>query len=107
MLLLFCTIQTLKMFLRTSYRISLSYYTRSTLQPFQEGVQGNGAAPPILLIISILLIRYLYSSKFVSISRTTITQVTFQLAGFLYIDDTDLVTLNNRDEFTTENVVRV
>ena len=46
-LLLFGTIQTLKMFLRTSYRISSSYYTGLALQPFQRGVQGNGVAPPI------------------------------------------------------------
>ena len=45
--------------------------------------------------------------KFVSISRTAIIQITFQLADFLYVDDTDLVTFNNRKESAVEVIARV
>ena len=72
LLILFGTIQTLKIFLRTSFSLLLSYYTETKALSFQGGEQENGATPLTWLIISIFLVRYLYSSKFVSVSKIAI-----------------------------------
>ena len=58
-------------------------------------------------MISIFLVRYLYSSKFISVSKTAIIQIVFQLAGFIYIDNTDLMLLNNSNEIDIEIIARV
>jgi len=87
-------IQIIKMFLRTSFGISSTYYTGTELHPFQGGIQGNGTAPPLWLIISIFLVRYLYDSKWVSIWRISISNSTYALLGFLYVDDIDILALN-------------
>ena len=92
-MLLFRTIQILKIFLRTSFRLLSSYYTSSKEQLFQGRVQGNRVAPPVWLIISILLIRYLYSTKFVSTSSTPITKLIFMIVALIYVDDTNIVLL--------------
>ena len=84
-MLLFGTVQTLKMFLCTSFDLSSFFYTSTKALPFQDRVQGNRAIPSIWLIISILLIRYLYSSQFISISKTVMIKIAFQLvAQILY-----------------------
>ena len=57
-------------------------------------------------MVSIILVRYLYSSKFVTISKTAITKVAFQLAGFIYIDNTDIMILNEGQEIVEEIVAR-
>ena len=57
-------------------------------------------------MISIILVRYLYSSKFVTVLKTAIIKVAFQLAGFIYIDDTDLTILNEGKEIAEEVVAR-
>ena len=78
-----------------SFGISSSYYTSSKDCHFQRGVQGNGTAPPMYLIILILLNKYSYSTKFVSILKMAISQIVFQLIGFLHVDDTNLILVNN------------
>ena len=45
LLVLFSTIQIIKMYLRTSFGLSEGFYTDSDLFSFQGGVQGNRAAP--------------------------------------------------------------
>ena len=56
LLIIFRTMQNMKMHLRTSFGVSTSFYT-SDAQTFQESLQGslqdNGAAPVLWLIISI------------------------------------------------------
>ena len=51
LLVLVATMQSIKMLLRTSYRVSERFYTGSQDIPFQGDVQGNGAALSIWLII--------------------------------------------------------
>ena len=58
-------------------------------------------------MISIILVRYLYSLKFATVSKTTITKVVFQLAGFIYVDDTDIMILNEGQETAEEVMARV
>ena len=54
-----------------------------------------------------MLVRYLYSSKWVSVRLTTISKIAYSLAGFLYVDDMDLVTMNSSNESADEIVARV
>ena len=80
--------------MRTSYRVLESYYTESKNKLFQGAIQGNRAAPPMWLIISIFLVRYLYKSKEIYVRYSPISKVAYQIVRFLYVDDIDLVTLN-------------
>ena len=43
LLMLFGTIQIMKMFMKTSFKVSEKYYTETQLQQFQGAIQGNGA----------------------------------------------------------------
>ena len=65
------------MFLQTLYRVSTSAYSGSSLIPFQGVVQGNRAALVLWLIISILLIHYLYSLELVTLYQTPIFGLAF------------------------------
>jgi len=92
--------------LRTSYRVLESYYTESKNKLFQGAIQGNRAAPPMWLIISIFLVIYLYKLKWIYVRHSPISKVAYQIAGFLYVDNTDLVTLNKGNELASEVVAR-
>ena len=53
----------MKMFLQTAFGVSKNYYSGNDDRPFQGVVQGSGAAPALWMIISIFLVRYLYSKN--------------------------------------------
>ena len=80
----------MEMYLQTLFRTSTSAYSGSTQNSFQNSIQDNRAAPVLWLIISILLIRYLYHKELVSKHLTPISNISFQLAALLYINDSDL-----------------
>ena len=65
LLVLFSTMQSIKIFLRTSFGVSTKF-TGTKDKPFQGAIQGNGSDLTICLILSISLFRYLYDSKWVS-----------------------------------------
>ena len=95
---LFGTIQTIKMFLCTSFGVSEQFYTRTSVLLFQGRVQGNEATPPLWLTLSIMIVRYLYASKWVSVRKTVMSQSAYSIAGSLYVDDTYLIAMNKGDE---------
>ena len=74
---LFGTIQTIKIFLHISFGVLEQFYTRTVALPFQGGVQGNRAALPLQLILLIMLVRYLYASKQVSVRQTVISKTMY------------------------------
>ena len=53
-----------------------------------------------------MLVRYLYTSKWVSVRQSVISKSVSKLAGFLYVDDTDLVALNSGEKSAEAIVVR-
>ena len=57
-------------------------------------------------MISILLIRYLYSTKFTSISSTAITKLIFIIIVLIYIHNTDIVIFNKGNESETKIIAR-
>ena len=82
------------MYLQTSFGTLTSAYSYSIQSSFQDSIQGNRATLVLWLIIGILLIRYFYLKGLVSKHFTPISNISFQLAAFLYIDDSDLNILN-------------
>ena len=52
--------QSMNMFLQTAYGTSSSAYSRPLPRMFEGTTQGNGAAPVLLMIMSIIMIKYLY-----------------------------------------------
>ena len=57
----------------TSYRVSKSYYTSSTLSSFQGLIQGNRAASLGFILIETMLVRALYMSNLVPPSMSLIS----------------------------------
>ena len=63
LVVLFRAIQLIKIFLRTAFGVSKSCYSDDESRLFQGVVQGSGAALALWIIISIFLVRYLYSKN--------------------------------------------
>ena len=103
---LFQAIQSMKMFLRTSHGISTNYYSDTIGQPFQGVVQGSGAAPALWLIISIFLVRYLYSKNVTTKLSSPITNAVLPLAALIFVDDTDLYVFNSGADTAEEVVIK-
>ena len=113
-----CMINTLckmKHYILTAYGDSDWYYggDKETL-PLQGAVQGNGAASPIFIAISCVIISYLehHTTDVQIISAITLTM--FTMTAIMYVDDSDIllsaidpddnaITLRNRaqDSVTT------
>ena len=94
LLVLFKTIQNMKIHLRTAFGVS-SFFYASEGQPFQGAVQGNGAAPVLWLIISIFLIRYLCQQKVVTRFSSPILNIRQLFAALMHVDGTDLYVFND------------
>ena len=60
----------------------------------------------VWLIILILLIKYLYSTKFVSISSKAITKFIFIIVALIYVNDTDIVLLNKGNKIEIKIIAR-
>lgn len=101
---LLLAIQQMNMFLQTSFGVSSSYYSGPFTIPFQGAIQGNGAAPVLWLIISIILVRYLYALNLVTKHSTPISGTLFSLAALVHADDADLNVLNMNQKLTLEVV---
>ena len=106
LIILFATTQSIKISLRISYGFSEIFCIGSGDIPFQGVVQGNGASPPIWLILSMFLFRYSYDSNLVSVSKTLVSLYAYQIAAFLCVDYANLVALNNGKESEIFIVVR-
>ena len=85
-----------------------SHFTLGVIASHFKGLyKENRAALLIWLINSIFLVRYLYKLKWISVRYSSISKVAYQIAEFLYVDDTGLITLNRGDELEKEVVDRV
>ena len=97
-----CMIKTLcqmKHFIRTAYGDSTWSYTGTKAQPLQGAVQGNGAASPIFIAISCVILSYLQSQATGIQFTSALTLSVFSLVAILYVDDSDiLVTADQEDE---------
>ena len=89
-----CMIKTLcqmKHFIRTAYGDSTWSYTGTPSRPLQGAVQGNGAASPIFIAISCVILSYLQSQAIGIQFMSAITMSIFSLIAILYVDDSDIL----------------
>jgi len=88
---MFLTIQSMKFFLQTAYGDSVDVYGGGLSgSPFQGVCQGNGAGPAIWLVVSMCIIQMVHTHGFPTTITSAISSQKFTLAGFLYVDNTDL-----------------
>ena len=57
-------------------------------------------------VLSILLLQFLYSSRWISVWTSAISKVAYKLAELLYVDNTGLVAFNSGNESEAEVVTR-
>ena len=103
---LFRAMQSMKMFLRTSFGLSKNAYAGENGRPFQGVVQGSGAAPALWMIISIFLVKYLYNKKATTQLSAPVSRIVIPLAALMFADDADLYVFNSGIEITKEIVVK-
>ena len=96
----------MKMFLQTTFRVSEHYYSGDDDRLFQGIVQGSGAAPALWMIISIFLVRYLYSKNLTIQLSILLLGIVIPLAALIFIDDTDLYVFNSGSDTTEELVFK-
>ena len=61
--------------------------------PFQGGCQGNGGAPALWIAISIILVKIPHQHGHIVEWSSAISGTVTLLIGFLFMDDTDLITM--------------
>jgi Reverse transcriptase (RNA-dependent DNA polymerase). len=98
---LLTTIQLMTHKVRTAFGDSITSYggehdkTKWKLPP-QGVLQGNGAGPTIWTIISSVLFSILRDKNFHNTFTSVIQKIQLKLAGFAYVDDTDLIQIGNK-----------
>jgi hypothetical protein len=102
------TIQHLKHYVRTAFGKSDSYFEANKVHPVAiQGIgQGNGAGPQIWAAISTLLLDILRKQQMGGYFISPITQKQLHLVGYAYVDDTDIITTDNEQNYihTTNNI---
>ena len=97
-----CMIKTLcrmKHFIRTAYGDSTWSYTGEANRPLQGAIQGNGAASPIFIAISCVILSFLQSQVIGTHFTSAITLSIFNIIAILYVDDSDiLIAATHKDE---------
>ena len=89
-----CMINTLckmKHYMRTAYGDSDWSYSGSSSRPLQGAVQGNGAASPIFIAISCVILAFLESQTTGISIISAITMSIFTLSAIMYVDDADIL----------------
>jgi hypothetical protein len=74
------------------------------LLPFQGGCQGNKGAPAMWLVVSTGLVHLTHTRGFVSQIKAAMSSMGVEFAGFLFVDDTDLITLASLKSETANQV---
>ena len=89
-----CMIQTLikmKHYIRTAYGDSEWSYGGNMTRPLQGAIQGNGAASPMFVAISCVILSYLESQTQGIHVLSAITLTLFSLSIIMYVDDADIL----------------
>jgi len=85
------TLCNMRHFVRTAYGESEDYYSGTAQRPLQGGVQGNGAAAPIFIAISCILLNYFEHRVNGHNVRSAISLSLLMIAAIMYVDDTDIL----------------
>ena len=88
---LFKKLSNMKHFVQTAHSNSGDYYTGSTDNPLQGGGQGNGAAGPMWVAISIVLLRIIATVLINVKMIASISLTSLVLWTIMYVDNTDIL----------------
>ncbi len=103
---MFMTIQLMKFFLRTAYGDSADFYGGGLSgSPFQGVCQGNRAGPAIWLAVSMCIVQLVHTHGQPTTITSAISHQQMSLAGFLYVDDTDLIYMPSDATSTSHEVI--
>jgi hypothetical protein len=93
------TLCNMRHYIRTAYGDSEDYYTGAKDRPLQGGVQGNGAAAPIFLAISCVILNYFEGLITGHKVRSAVSLTILSILAVMYVDDTDiLISATSYDE---------
>jgi hypothetical protein len=101
-------IQCMKYFLRTAFGDSNTFFSSLTLElAFQGSCQGNKGSSAFWLAVSAFLVLMLHRLGHVARITSAMSQSVFTAAGFLFVDDMDLITvakdkLESPEQLTTQ-----
>jgi hypothetical protein len=98
-------IQHMKYFLRTAFGDSATFFGGIRALPFQGGCQGNKGAPAMWLVVSSRLVRLMHTLGLVTQIRAAMSAAGVEFAGFLFVDDTDLIALASTKMESVHQVV--
>jgi hypothetical protein len=98
-------IQQMKYFLRTVFGDSTTFFEGVRALPFQAGCQGNKGAPAMWLVVSSRLVRLMHTLGLVTRIRSAMSATGVEFAGFLFVDDTDLIALASTKMESAHQVV--
>jgi hypothetical protein len=85
-------LQTMKFFQRTSFGESMTYFGGANYCPYMMGLgQGNRAAPPLWIQLSMVLVNAFKQLKLGAPHRPHILEMIHTM-GALFVEDTDLYT---------------
>ena len=76
--------------LQKSYGTLSTAYSSPQLKIFQGATQGNGTAPVLWMIVSIILVRYIYLKGLATTQYSHMSHMVFTLIALINVDDTDL-----------------
>ena len=105
MLCILGTLSAMTFYLRTAHGVSTTSYGGSRTNPFQGLCQGNGGAPGGWLCLCCVLVAYLQQEGHVIELTPPFTSVLLVLAALIFVDDTDLLTMDKYGDPTITRVV--
>ena len=103
------TLRKMKHYMHTAYGDSDWSYSGSPSRPLQGAVQGNGAASPIFIAISCVILAFLESQTTGILIISAITMSIFTLSAIMYVDDADILiaaTHKNESHISIRNRVQ-
>ena len=84
-------LQSMSFWLRTAYGVAKKPFGGTLLKSFMGLGQGNGAAPPAFLVLSVLMINAYKEMGHSCVYTSCITRIVFVLAAIIYVADTNLL----------------
>jgi hypothetical protein len=99
------TIQSMKFFLRTAFGDSTTHFGGIPTSPFQGGCQGNKGAPALWLVVSVALVRLMHKLNLISQLRAAMMAIAVSFAGFLFVDNTDLIAFSEAADADTAFII--
>jgi len=94
----------MKHYVRNAYRDSEWCYGGTKTKPLQGAVQGNGAASPMFVATSCVILAYLESNTVGVSVLSAITLTLFTISAIMYVDDSDILVAADKPDDWNEKV---